>query len=117
MQELFNIDRASKEPADKPLIIVEGFFGCMKLHQAGFRKVVALMGSTMSVTQEALIKQHTDRNSHVIIVFDEDEAGRVGREEIAVRLAKFVFVKIHVFEHENQQPDKLSADEVKGLFE
>src|ERR1035441_5585085 len=65
MQELFNIDRASKEPADKPLIIVEGFFGCMKLHQAGFRKVVALMGSTMSATQEALIKQHTDRNSHV----------------------------------------------------
>ena len=117
MQELFNIDRASKEPADKPLIIVEGFFGCMKLHQAGFRKVVALMGSTMSATQEALIKQHTDRNSHVIIVFDEDEAGRVGREEIAVRLAKFVFVKIHVFEQEDQQPDKLSAEEVKGLFE
>jgi DNA primase len=117
MQELFNIDRASKEPADKPLIIVEGFFGCMKLHQAGFRKVVALMGSTMSATQEALIKQHTDRNSHVIIVFDEDEAGRVGREEIAVRLAKFVFVKIHVFEQEDQQPDKLNAEEVKGLFE
>ena len=25
-QELFNLDRAAKEPADKPLIIVEGFF-------------------------------------------------------------------------------------------
>jgi DNA primase len=117
MQELFNIDRASREPADKPLIIVEGFFGCMKLHQFGYRKVVALMGSTMSATQEALIKQHTDRNSHVIIMFDEDEAGRVGRDEIAARLAKFVFVKIHVFEQEDQQPDKLNAEEVKGLFE
>ncbi|MGA9776717.1 MAG: CHC2 zinc finger domain-containing protein [Verrucomicrobiia bacterium] len=47
-QELFNIDRAIKEPRDMPLVIVEGFFGCMKLHQFGCRKVVALMGSTMS---------------------------------------------------------------------
>jgi DNA primase len=116
MQELFNIDRAIKEPADKPLIIVEGFFGCMKLHQHGYRKVVALMGSTMSAAQEALIKQHTDRNSHVIVMFDEDEAGRVGREDIAVRLAKFVFVKIHVFDHEDQQPDKMSADEMQQFI-
>src|SRR3954464_7682461 len=33
--ELFNIDRATKEPAEKPLVIVEGFFDCMKLHQNG----------------------------------------------------------------------------------
>ncbi len=41
-QELFNLDRAAKEPADQPLIIVEGFFDAMKLHQHGCRKVVAL---------------------------------------------------------------------------
>jgi DNA primase len=115
--ELFNLESARKEPADQPLVIVEGFFGCMKLHQFGYKKVVALMGSTMSAAQEELIKQHTDRHSQVIIIFDEDEAGRVGREDIAVRLAKFVFVKVHVFEHENQQPDKLNVEEVKGLFE
>ena len=44
--ELFNLDRAIKESG--PLVIVEGFFGCMKLHQLGCRKVVALMGSTLS---------------------------------------------------------------------
>ena len=33
--ELFNLDRAIKEPG--PLVIVEGFFGCMKLHQLGCR--------------------------------------------------------------------------------
>ena len=48
--EVFNIDRAIKEPADKPLVIVEGFFDCMKIHQNGWRKVVALMGATMSGT-------------------------------------------------------------------
>lgn len=112
MQELFNIDRASKEPADKPLIIVEGFFGCMKIHQAGYRKVIALMGSTMSATQEELIRQY----SHIILMLDEDEAGRAGREDIAVRLAKFAFVKIHVFTEEGQQPDKFSAEEMQQLL-
>ncbi len=114
--ELFNIDRAGKEPSDQPLIIVEGFFGCMKFHQFGFRKVVALMGSTMSVAQEELIKQHTDRHSQVIVMLDEDESGRAGREDIAVRLAKFVFVKVHTFAEEGQQPDNMSAEEVQQLF-
>ena len=114
--ELFNIDRAGKEPADKPLVIVEGFFGCMKLHQSGYRKVVALMGSTMSAAQEELIRRHTDRHSLIIIMLDEDEAGRAGREDIAVRLAKFVFVKVHTFEKDGQQPEDMSAEEVAALF-
>jgi len=113
-QELFNLDRASKEPG--PLVIVEGFFGCMKLHQFGCKKVVALMGSTMSTAQEILIKQHTDRHSQVIVILDEDESGRAGREDIAVRLAKFVFVRTHVFAHEGQQPDKLSAEEMQQFI-
>src|SRR6266853_6244335 len=39
--ELFNIDRAIKESAEKPLVIVEGCFGCMKLWQHGCRRIVA----------------------------------------------------------------------------
>jgi len=114
--ELFNIDRASKESVDKPLVIVEGFFGCMKLHQHGCHKVVALMGSSMSIAQEDLIRKHTTHKSQVILMLDEDEAGRVGREEIAVRLAKFLFVKIHIFDQPEKQPEDLSADEVAALF-
>ena len=74
------------------------------------------MGSTMSGTQEELIKRHTDRNSQVIVMFDEDEAGRAGRDDIAMRLAKFVFVKVHTFDHDGQQPEALNAEEVKQLF-
>lgn len=111
-QEVFNIDRAIKEPSDAPLVIVEGFFDCMKLHQHGCRKVVALMGSTMSAAQEDLIRTHTSRTSQVIVMLDEDEAGRAGREDIAVRLSKFVFVKVHAFEKEGQQPENLSAEEL-----
>ena len=75
------------------------------------------MGSTMSPTQEELIKQHTDRHSQVIVMLDEDEAGRVARAEIAARLATFVYVKIHVFGQEGQQPDKVSTEEMQQLVE
>ncbi|HEV2691849.1 MAG TPA: CHC2 zinc finger domain-containing protein, partial [Verrucomicrobiae bacterium] len=78
-QELFNLDRAMRESG--PLFIVEGFFDCMKLHQHGCKKVVALMGSTLSATQEELIRQHTDSKSQVIIMLDENDAGRAGRED------------------------------------
>ena len=114
--ELYNIDRASKEPADKPLVIVEGFFDCMKLHQSGCRKVVALMGSTMSAGQEELVRRHTNAGSHVIVMLDEDEAGKAGREDIAVRLAKFCFVKTHVFDQPGAQPDQLSAEGVVEIL-
>jgi DNA primase len=87
----------------------------MWLHQHGCRKVVALMGSTMSVAQEELIKKHTNANSQVIVMLDEDDAGRAGRDDIAVRLARFLFVKIHVFDVEGRQPEKLSAEEVAQL--
>ena len=114
--ELFNIDRALREPAENPLVIVEGFFDSMKLYQSGCRKVVAIMGSTMSAAQEDLIRSHTDGGSRVILMLDEDEAGRAGRDDIAVRLARFVFVKIHVFPKEDMQPDQLSDEEVGNLI-
>jgi DNA primase len=114
--ELFNLDSAIKEPKETPLVIVEGFFDCMKLHQRGYRKVVALMGSSLSSAQEELIRKQTDRDNRVILMLDEDEAGRAAREDIAGRLSKFCFVKTHVFEEEGMQPEQLSADELHWLF-
>jgi DNA primase len=114
-QELFNIDRAVKEPAEKPLVIVEGFFDVIKLHQNGWRKAVALMGSSMSAAQEELIRTHTDAKSCVIVMLDEDEAGQAGRDDIAVRLSKFCFVKVHQFNDPGAQPEQLSAEEVQSI--
>jgi len=99
-----------------PLVIVEGFFDCMKLHQNGCRKVIALMGSTMSSGQEDLIRKHTTGQSQVIVMLDEDEAGQAGRDDIATRLAKFCFVKMHQFGKPDMQPDQLTADEVAHLI-
>jgi DNA primase len=116
-QELYNLDRAFKEPAEKPLVIVEGFFDCMKLHQLGWKKVVALMGSTMSSAQEALIREHTRPDSHIVVMLDEDESGRAGREDIACRLSKVCFVKVHEFQEPNTQPEQLTTKDVHEILE
>src|SRR5206468_3390414 len=96
--------------------IVEGFFDAIKLHQNGYRKVVGLMGSTISDAQVELIRQRTKPNGHVIVMLDEDEAGQVGRDGAAARLAKFCFVKVHVFDKPDMQPEQLLAEEVKQIF-
>jgi hypothetical protein len=67
----------------------------------------------MSAAQEELIRKYTNSQSRIIVMLDEDEAGQRGREDIACRLARFAFVRIHVFEKAGTQPDHLSADEVQ----
>ena len=114
--EVFNLHRAIAEKSDRPLVIVEGFFDCFRLWQHGIRRVVAIMGSSLSQRQEELIREHTQPWSQVLIMLDEDEAGRLGREDIARRLSRFMFVKVHVFPSQGTQPDHMSADEAAQLF-
>lgn len=113
--EVFNLNRVINEPINGPLFVVEGFFDCMKLWQRGARRVVALMGSSMSPMQEELIRRHTSSSSQIIVMLDEDEAGQHAREEIAGRLAKFAFVKVHVFDTPEMQPEDLTPEQVEEL--
>jgi DNA primase len=114
--ELFNLHRAILEPPDQPLVIVEGYFDVMKLHQHGCKKVVALMGSSMSEAQEALLQKHTDAVSRIILMLDEDDAGRNARNDIALRLAQFVFVRIYAFDKPESQPEHLAPEQVQKLL-
>jgi len=116
-QELFNLDRAIKEQADRPLIIVEGFFDAMKLHQLGYRRVVALMGATMSAAQEELIKEHVLSNQRVIVMLDENEAGRTGREDIACRLSKFCYVHVFQFITPDKEPEHITGEELNVVLD
>jgi DNA primase len=113
--ELFNLHRTVAE-GPGPLIITEGFFDCLALWQHGHKRVVALMGSSMSHRQEELIREHTTPWSNVLIMLDEDAAGRAGREDVARRLARWLFVKVHAFPTEGMQPDQISGDEIEQLF-
>jgi DNA primase len=111
--ELFNLHRALKEPKEQPLIIVEGFFDVAKLWQHGARKVVALMGSFLSPAQEELITRHAHS---VLLMFDEDAAGKLCREQVMLRLCTRLFVKVWPFAKEGDQPDNLSFEDVQKLL-
>jgi len=65
------------------VVIVEGFFDCLKVHQAGYRCVVALMGSTLSSQQLHLLQRHFDA---AILMLDGDDPGRVATTAVAVQL-------------------------------
>ena len=114
--EIFNLHRALQESTEQPLIVVEGFFDVMKLWQLGFKRAVSLMGSSLSAAQEALLKQVTQSDSRIILMFDEDNAGRKGREQALLRLATFAYVHVVVFPAEHMQPDHLSAEALATLL-
>jgi DNA primase len=114
--ELFNLHRTIQTDPGQPLVIVEGFFDCIHLWQHGVKRVVALMGSTLSPAQEELIVRHTNSESRIILMLDEDDAGRVGREQALPRLATKAFVKVFKFPNEGQQPDQLTTEEIHSLL-
>ncbi len=60
--------RAAAE-AYNSVVVVEGFFDCMKVHQAGIRSVVALMGSALYEPQRQILLQRFRR---VILLLDGD---------------------------------------------
>ncbi|GEP44445.1 hypothetical protein BGE01nite_37360 [Brevifollis gellanilyticus] len=115
--EVFNLDRASTEEKGLPLIVVEGFFDVIKLWQLGFRRVVSIMGCSLSSQQEAALVEASQGRSGIILMFDEDEAGRVGREKALVRLARRLFVRIAPLPQEGAQPDHLTESELHALLD
>ena len=111
--ELYNLHRAIEaEGQYRGLVVVEGFFDCMKVHQAGYPFVVALMGCSMSLEQERLLVSSVDR---VKLMLDGDEAGWQGTDDILRRLGRKMWVSA-VTLPEGQQPDQMTADEIEELL-
>jgi DNA primase len=115
--EVFNLHRAAEQPNDRPLILVEGFFDCIRLWQAGIEWCASLMGSSLSPAQEKLICETVPKGGYIELLFDEDDAGRKGREEAARRLASHAYVRIIPLPREGMQPDRLDEEELLQVFE
>jgi DNA primase len=115
--EVFNLDRALLEQQGLPLIVVEGFFDVIKLWQQGYHRVVSLMGSSLSLKQEALLLEASASRPGIILMFDEDDAGRSGREKALLRLARSLFVRVVPLPQEGAQPDHLSESELHALLD
>lgn len=108
---VYNLFRA-KEHARSGIIVCEGFFDTMRIHQAGYPNVVALMGASMSDHQEQLLLKTTDR---LVLMLDGDEAGVAGTRNIYDRLRRKIFLKeIHL--ENGEQPDNLTEERLKELL-
>jgi DNA primase len=106
---LFNLHRAVKY--GRTVIVVEGFFDCLKVHQAGLPGVVALMGCSLSQHQEQLLRAHFHE---VVLLLDGDKAGRTAAAAIAGCLVSALSTRV-VEVPVGSQPDQLGADQIRCL--
>lgn len=109
--ELFNLQQALAAGV-KTVVVVEGYFDCMRVHQAGFACVVALMGCSLSTVQESGLRHHFER---IILMLDGDAAGRSASEVIATRLLGWRLVQV-VRVPDGSQPDQLSCATIRRLL-
>lgn len=75
---LYNINLVKKEKQAhglKDLIVVEGYMDTLSLYQAGFKNVVASMGTALTKDQARLAKRYCE---NVLISYDGDFAGQKG---------------------------------------
>ncbi len=110
-QVLFNLHRATAT-GQSTVIVVEGFFDCLKVYQAGFRSVVALMGSALYEHQCWLLRQ---RFGQLVLMLDGDAAGRRASAAISAKLSAECSIGI-VQIAENTQPDQLSEQFLQELL-
>jgi DNA primase len=108
---VFNLHRAMAGSAGCA-IVVEGFFDCLRVHQAGYRNVVALMGVSLSEVQEQLL---LERFQQLVLMLDGDEAGRRASQQLAARLWGKVSLSIGGAPS-GRQPDQLSSEEIGGIL-
>ena len=71
---LFALDAARRHTAETgEIIVVEGYFDAIALHQAGLRNTVATSGTALTVDQARMLKRLISR---VTLTYDGDRAGR-----------------------------------------
>lgn len=109
---LFNLHRATAT-GQPEVVVVEGFFDCLKLHQAGVPAVVALMGAALYEAQQRALLQHFQ---HVILMLDGDPAGRLATANLTTRLRPHTAVEV-VPLPDGVQPDQLSTEALRAILQ
>ena len=84
---MYNISRI--DPNDDYIIVVEGFKSIWSLYENGFKSVVATMGSSISDEQVKLL---LSLGRKVIVIGDNDKAGKRLNQAVYNRLYKFIEV-------------------------
>ncbi len=111
---LYNVNllkKLKREQAVKEVIFVEGYMDTITLYQAGFRNVVATMGTSLTKEQARLAKRYTD---NILISYDGDFAGQ-NADLRGLEILKEAGLNVRVV----PMPDGLDPDDVakKGADE
>ena len=115
-ENLFGINFA-KNHCSEQLILVEGNLDVISLHQAGFRTVVALLGTAFTNEQAGLISRYT---KEIVLMLDADAAGQKAIKRASSILENSgLSVKVVVIP-DGKDPDeyirKNGADRFRGLL-
>lgn len=110
-QVVFNLHRVGREAAGCA-IVVEGFFDCLRVHEAGYHNVVALMGVTLSEVQQQLL---LERFGRLVLMLDGDAVGRRASQQLLARLREKVSLSV-VEIPSGRQPDQLSREQMASIL-
>ena len=88
----------------------------MKLHQAGYEKIVALMGSSLSDKQEEMLHRLCQVDERIILFLDNDEAGRKGQTDALRRLSKRLYVRAVELAESSAQPEHLTIEDLRCIL-
>ena len=108
---LYNINQIKKQKAAGPIkeiIMVEGYMDTVSLYSAGFKNVVASMGTSLTKEQARLLKRYTE---NVLICYDGDFAGQAANiRGLEILKAEGLNVKVVSL------PEDLDPDDVIRKF-
>ncbi len=108
---VFNLHRAAAA-GQQTAVVVEGFFDCLKVHQAGVPSVVALMGVALYEAQKAALLRHF---RSIILMLDGDTAGRRATVAITAQLRPHTTVRV-IHLADGAQPDQLTTAAARQIL-
>ena len=104
-----NLKKYKKEVGEiDNIIVVEGYMDTIALYKAGFKNVVASMGTALTIQQAKLLKRYSEK---VTICYDGDFAGQKGAlRGLEILKAEGLEVKIASI------PDNLDPDDIINKY-
>lgn len=83
---LYNMDKVD---VSKPLCIVEGYFDCLAVIEAGYTNVVSINGGANDDNWIKFNYELLENFKDIILWFDNDEAGEDGLHKVVTRLGEY----------------------------
>ena len=90
----------------KEVIIVEGYFDLISLHQIGIKNVVATLGTAFTLDHAKLLKKFVNK---AILMFDSDKAGK----KAAIRASQLLLsqeIEVYYADMSKKDPDELARE-------